>query len=72
MHQVVRDVDAVERLLEAFTAQRVAAHDRQLGLHARWLAGKRAQLVSSGMQARDQQRADEATGASDENAHPHT
>ena len=62
VHEVVGDVDAVERLLEAVAGEDVALED--LGALDRVaLAGERADLVAGGEQRRDQAAADVAGGA---------
>ena len=77
LHRVdeeVRDVDAVERLVEPRAGDRVAAARRAASAraHARRIAGEAAQLVAGGDQRGRERGADRAAGAGEEDAHGRT
>ena len=76
--QVIGDLDTVECLREPVGGERITARHLDVAVasgalqreaHTLGVAAERADAMSAAGQLGDQQRADEATGACDENAH---
>ncbi|CAB4948012.1 unannotated protein [freshwater metagenome] len=69
VHEVVGDVDAVERLVQALSRRHVAAHHRDVVGDARGVPGEGADVVALREEAGDQRRSREPAGTGDEDAH---
>ena len=72
LHRVdeeVRDIDAVQRLVESRAGDRVAADERQRRGHARGIAAEAAQVVAATCESREQCGSDRAARAGQQDAH---